>query len=154
MDHMIARQIAEKNMPSPASWVSLSTGLKSAVDYSDALTLRLHWGGFLGTRGLFVCVGVQCIQYMLMCTHVWHLWSIWSVCWGWGAEWQSRHCFWLDSLWWLSPPPLPRCCPLWDSGFVLQRDREKENWVGDWKRGRFEVMADNAYWVETVFWWV
>lgn len=43
MDHMIARQIAEKNMPSPASWVSLSTGLKSAVDYSDALTLRLHW---------------------------------------------------------------------------------------------------------------
>ncbi len=61
-----------------------------------------------------------------MCTHVWRLWSRWSVCWGWGAGWRSRHCFWLDSLWWLSLPQLLRCCLLWDSGFGLWRDREKE----------------------------
>lgn len=58
-------------MPSPASWVSLSTALKSAVDYSDALTL--HWGGFLGTRGLFVCVGVHTVCLCVLTSDIFEI---------------------------------------------------------------------------------
>lgn len=64
------------NMPSPASWVSLSTALKSAVDYSDALTPPLHWGGFLGTRGLFVCVGVRTVCLCVLTSDIFEVDSL------------------------------------------------------------------------------